>query len=378
MLKNLGFANGVLLSDDESFVIVLECLTSRIIKYHLKGPKAGHHEIIAEALPGLPDNVHSDGQGGFLVSLIISIDSEHPFLPHSLTPHPYIRKMLSRLLYSIEAPFKILQDIYPNHYAERFIHAVGSFEASKIMDAKKTSIVLRIDKAGNILDALYSPDQKVDNICSAYIHNGYLWLGSPWNEYILRVPLKQAFPDLVNNKKSSNAKVQNKEEPLLTVSETPNVKVEVKSTNTKPYQETNTKPRSKPTKEQTTQKPSSQATTAKPTTQKPTTQKPTTQLPTTTTTTTTTTPKPTTASPPPASKAPVKEIKKDNVKEAGKDNLKDVKKDNSKSQVKTETLKKSTESTEKSKSDESIRKGAREAQPTKSKPVEKKDDSVKK
>ena len=40
--------------------------------------------------------------------------------------------------------------------------------------------------------------------------------------------------------------------------------------------------------------------------------------------------------------------------------------------------KKSTESTVKSKPDESIKKGAREAQPTKSKPVEKKDDSVKK
>ena len=79
LVKNLGFANGVLLSDDESFVIVLECLTSRMIKYHLKGPKAGQHEIFAEALPGLPDNVHSDGQGGFLVSLIVSIDSEHPF-----------------------------------------------------------------------------------------------------------------------------------------------------------------------------------------------------------------------------------------------------------------------------------------------------------
>ena len=184
--------------------------------------------------------------------------------------------MLSRLLYSIEAPFKILQDIYPNYYAERFIHAIGSFEALKIVDVKKTSIVLRMDKTGNILDALYSPDEKVYDICSAYVHNGYLWLGSPWNEYILRVPLKQAFPDLANNKKSSNAKVQNKEEPLLTVSETPNVKVEVKSTNTKPYQETDTKSRLKPTKEQTTQKPSSQATTAKPTTQKPTTQLPTT------------------------------------------------------------------------------------------------------
>ncbi|KOC59707.1 Adipocyte plasma membrane-associated protein [Habropoda laboriosa] len=110
LVRNLGFANGILLSDDESFVIVLECLTSRIIKYNLKGPRAGQHEVFAEALPGLPDNVHSDGQGGFLVSLVLYVDSQHPFLPQSLIPHPYLRKMLSRLLYLIEVPFKLLQD----------------------------------------------------------------------------------------------------------------------------------------------------------------------------------------------------------------------------------------------------------------------------
>lgn len=328
LLKNLAFANGVLLSDDESFVIVLECLTSRIVKYNLKGPKAGQKEIFAEALPGLPDNVHSDGNGGFIVSLLLYIDGENPFLPQSLTQHQNIRKMFSRLLVLIEAPFKLLEDIYPNYYSKRVLHTVGSFETSQFLDMKKASVVLRFDKTGKVLDALYSDDEKVHTISSAYVHNGYLWLGSPWNEYVKRVPLKQAFPDLPIEQKPSIKKEQKAEEPLITVSGTPNIKVEAKTVNAKPAaQQPTTKSAPKPpVKAQTaTQKPQSDAATAKPST---TTVKPTSQQ-------TTTTPKPTSSAP---SKTPANEIKKDSTMEVKEDNLKVVKKDTSK-QIKKENVK---------------------------------------
>ena len=206
LAKKLAFGNGVLLSDDESFLVVLETLASRIIKYHLKGPKAGQQEVFAEGLPGMPDNVHTDGQGGFLVSLLAYTDSGHPLLLQSLMPHPHIRRMATRLLYLIEAPFKLLQDVYPNYYAERVLYSVGSFDSSGMFDTERLSVVLRMDKTGNVLDALYSEDETAYGISSAYIHDGYVWLGSPWNEYIMRVPLEQAFPDLSESKKSSNVK----------------------------------------------------------------------------------------------------------------------------------------------------------------------------
>lgn len=275
----MGFGNGILLSDDESFVIVAESLHSRIIKYHLKGSKAGQQEIFAEALPGLPDNIHSDGQGGFLVSLFAYVDALHPFLPQSLMPHPYIRKMLVRLLYLIEAPFKLLEDVYPNYYAETVLYLVGSFDTLRFCVTKGTSIVLRMDKGGNVLDALYSMDGKVRVTSSAYIHNKYLWLGSPWTEYIMRVPLKQAFPDLKDSTNSGNIKEQTRDERLPTVRKMSNVKNEVKPTYTKsPVRETTPKPTTittpkLATKIPTTQKPVIVATTQKPvidaTTQKP-------------------------------------------------------------------------------------------------------------
>ncbi|XP_076656945.1 adipocyte plasma membrane-associated protein Hemomucin [Halictus rubicundus] len=435
LVKNLGFANGLLLADDESFVIVLECSHSRIIKYHLKGPKTGQSEIFAEALPGILDNVHTDGQGGFMVSIITYVDSEYPMLSQSLIPHPYLRKMITRLLYLIEAPFKLLQDVYPNYYAERVISSVGSFESLKvIVDAKSMSVVLRMDKAGNVLDAIASDDGTVHDISSAYVHNGYLWFGSPFNEYIMRVPFKQAFPHLKESKQPAREKRHKEQEPLLTVSNTPNIKVDVKPSKAKvTAKETTPKPTvTTPKATATTQTPTT--TTQKPTTttQKPTTttQKPTTttQKPTTTTpkpTTTTTTPKPTTttttskpttttpkptpttpkpttqkiateqkrptttanppSSTPPPSKAPMNEVKKENSKEMKNENLKEVKKEPSTSNVNTKTTSAKTDSTEKnqedkvkSKSDESAKKNTRESQPGQSKPVEKKSDSTKK
>ncbi|CAL7949997.1 unnamed protein product [Xylocopa violacea] len=372
LIKNLGFANGILLSDDESFVIVAECQASRIVKYHLKGPKVGQQEYFAEGLPGLPDNIHTDGQGGFLVSLILSIDSQHPALHQSLVPHPHVRKMLSRLLYLVEAPFKLLEDIYPNYYSEKVLHTVASLEFMAIFDTQKTSVILRMDKTGQILDALYSDDKKVHTICSAYIHNEYLWLGSPWNDCIMRIPLKQAFPDLTVNKQSSSTKRQEREEPLLTASDTPNVRVETKPTNAKPVikQETITKSSPEPSvKVQTTQNINAAS---KPTTSKSTPQS------------ATTTPKPASSTKEvkknmskEVKKDTSKETKKDASKEIKKDTSKEIKKDNSNSQTKSEISNKNNKATIKPEND-STKNTVRETQSAKSKSVEKKNDSPKK
>ncbi|XP_029174108.1 adipocyte plasma membrane-associated protein-like [Nylanderia fulva] len=204
LLKNLGFPNGVILSDDESFVLVSESLECRILKYHLKGPKAGQKEVFIDGLPGIPDNIQSDGQTGFLVTTVFTITPEHPLLSLSLTPHPNLRKMILRLALLMELPFKLLQDIYPNTFTEKVIHAIGSFQLGEIFNTYKKSFVLRIDASGNIMELLSSDDDAFYGISEAYIHNGFVWFGSPWRNYIGRVSLKQAFPDLSNNEKQSS------------------------------------------------------------------------------------------------------------------------------------------------------------------------------
>lgn len=378
-MKNLGFANGIALSDDESFVIVSESINSRIIKYNLKGSKAGQQEIFAEGLPGVPDNINSDNQGGFLVSLIILIDSNNPYLIQSLIPHPYIRKMLLRLFYLIEAPFKLLQDIYPNYYSERVLHALGSFNVAKCIQPNRTSLILRMDKTGKILDTLFM--KNVTDISSAYIYNGYLWLGSPWNEYIIRVSLKQVFPDLANNIKSLDTKEEKQEKPFLTVSATPNVKIEAKSTKVTAKQEEVIKSSLKSTiKAQTTQKSNSDATISKSTTPKSINQQ-SSSISSKTLSSSSKTSKEVMKDNLKIEKDDLKEIKKDNFNsqiksETSKKVSNEIKKDNSKSQIKHEISNKDNEA--KMKSNQPVKKDIHETQFGKSKLVKKDDNSNKK
>lgn len=274
LLRDIGFANGVKLSDDESFVIVSETVTSRVLKYHLKGPKAGQHEIFVEGLLGLPDNIHSDGHGGFLIAMVLGASPEHPFLIHSLMPHPYIRKMLSRLICLIEMPFELIQRYYPNIYAEKTIHWIGSFHMSPFIDSITRSMVYRLDASGNILEILSSDDTDIINgISSAYIHNGYLWLGSPWNDDVLRLPLKQAFPDLaVDDEKASSRAKSEKQPSKATVSDAKTERVKRDTDSAAKVQPVESKPTPKKT---TSPKPTVAPATPKPTAAPTTTPKPT-------------------------------------------------------------------------------------------------------
>ncbi|KAH9704641.1 Str synth domain-containing protein [Citrus sinensis] len=62
------FANGVALSEDESFVVVCESWEFRCRRYWLKGPDQGKLENFIEDLPGGPDNINLAPNGSFGVS----------------------------------------------------------------------------------------------------------------------------------------------------------------------------------------------------------------------------------------------------------------------------------------------------------------------
>ncbi|RVW81755.1 Protein strictosidine synthase-like 3 [Vitis vinifera] len=59
LLRGLQFPNGVSLSKDGSFLVLCEGSPGRLVKYWLKGDKAGTSEVFA-ILPGYPDNVRTN------------------------------------------------------------------------------------------------------------------------------------------------------------------------------------------------------------------------------------------------------------------------------------------------------------------------------
>lgn len=93
LLRHLQFANGVAVSADGRFVLVTETGSYRVLRYWLKGPKAGEGEVFADNLPGFPDGISSNGRGTFWVALFAPRNSQLDWL----SDHPLLRRAVFRL-----------------------------------------------------------------------------------------------------------------------------------------------------------------------------------------------------------------------------------------------------------------------------------------
>ncbi|VXB68195.1 Gluconolactonase [Pseudomonas sp. 8AS] len=93
LLKDLYFANGVALSQNEDFVLVNETYRYRITRYWLKGDKAGSHDVFIDNLPGMPDNLQGDRAGTFWVALPTPRKADADFLQNQ----PWLKAQLAKL-----------------------------------------------------------------------------------------------------------------------------------------------------------------------------------------------------------------------------------------------------------------------------------------
>ncbi|XP_021935235.1 LOW QUALITY PROTEIN: adipocyte plasma membrane-associated protein-like [Zootermopsis nevadensis] len=193
LIDGLHFPNGVVVSPKEDFVLVAETTKSRIHRYYVEGPKKGSHDIFIDGLPGLPDNLKSDGQGGFLVPLIAVRDKNYPILFQSLGPFPLIRKFIARILALLEMPFEQINNIYPNYYAKRIVHWIGHFISARGLSAQDT-VILQLDVDGKIKHSYHNTDGSLSGISEAHWFDGAFYLGSPYNTYVGRVKLSFAEP----------------------------------------------------------------------------------------------------------------------------------------------------------------------------------------
>ncbi len=93
LLDGLHFANGVALGPRDSYVLVNETFSHRIMRYWLTGAKAGTAEIFAENLPGFIDNI-TEAPGGFWLAIVAPRTAELDAMVDS----PFQRKLVWRLL----------------------------------------------------------------------------------------------------------------------------------------------------------------------------------------------------------------------------------------------------------------------------------------
>jgi sugar lactone lactonase YvrE len=66
--SGLSYPNGVAVGAGGDHVVVAHTALCELRRYWVRGPRAGASETFAE-LPGYPDNVRTDGRGGYWVAL---------------------------------------------------------------------------------------------------------------------------------------------------------------------------------------------------------------------------------------------------------------------------------------------------------------------
>jgi hypothetical protein len=155
-LKDLRFANGVAVSPDQSFVVVVETGKYRIHRLWLTGPKQGQSDIFVDNLPGFPDGISSNRHDRFWLALVTPRDKTLD----TLLPYPFLRKVVLRLP-------KLLQPA-----------------------PKRYSFVLGLDANGTVTDNLQNGSENCyAQIANAVEHNGALYFGSIGESTIGRYPL---------------------------------------------------------------------------------------------------------------------------------------------------------------------------------------------
>nr|VFJ47297.1 MAG: gluconolactonase [Candidatus Kentron sp. DK] len=156
LLRDLYFANGVALSQNQDFVLVNESGRYRTLRYWLKGEKAGSHEVFIDNLPGFPDGISGNRRGTFWLALI----APRKAIVDRLHPKPFLKNLLAKL------PESLLPK--PQPYG----------------------LVLALDEQGEITRSLHDPSGGwVPGITSVEERGGYLYLGNLEQDWVGRLKL---------------------------------------------------------------------------------------------------------------------------------------------------------------------------------------------
>lgn len=144
LLDKLNFANGVAVSHDQTYVLVNETGSYRVLRYWLTGANQGQVEPFVEGLPGFPDNVSTGAEGRFWVALV---SPRNALLDH-LSDKPFLRKLVQR------------------------------FPAFMRPKAKAYGHIIAVDGAGQVVKDLQDPRGTYPLNTSVTENEAFLYLGS--------------------------------------------------------------------------------------------------------------------------------------------------------------------------------------------------------
>lgn len=145
VLDSLSFANGVALSRDESFVVVAETNARTLVRLWLTGGRAGTRDLLAQDLPGYPDNVALGSDGLIWVALT--------------SPKTRLVTLLQR--------------------GPAWLARAATRAPQRIQPQPKDVVLVRAyDDAGRVVHDIDLPTKEFHMVTGVREHDGRLWLGS--------------------------------------------------------------------------------------------------------------------------------------------------------------------------------------------------------
>lgn len=163
LMQGLLFGNGVAVGPDDAYVLVNETAAYRVMRYWLKGEKAGTSEVFIDNLPGLPDNIsYNDNTRRFWLALF----SPRTAALDDLASKPvWMKKLALRL--------------------PKFVQPAAAHKAW----------VLGLDENGKVIANLqHDSKDAYGPITSVREHGPWLIFGSLTADSLARLPLNQVFP----------------------------------------------------------------------------------------------------------------------------------------------------------------------------------------
>lgn len=160
LLRELQRPGGLALGPDEACLVLAESGRRRLLRLWLAGPRAGEREIFADQLPGEPQQLSFNGADRYWLAL-----APRDRLLDALGPWPMLRRVLARL------PPPLQPSPTPEALAMGF-----DTEGHVIAALRDTG------------DGAYAPLARVRE------HAGWLYLASPEQGALARLPLQSALP----------------------------------------------------------------------------------------------------------------------------------------------------------------------------------------
>jgi hypothetical protein len=184
LLNNIHFANGVQLSVNEDFVVVGESVTCQVKRYYLKGPKKGQSDIFVSGLPGIPDNIRSNGKGGFYVTLF------HPRIETGLEGNPLARKFLARSLYLFDYITTRLYNTFPSEFTKWLNQLILLATEVRHDVPGSNGFVVELNEKGEIIRSLQSTNGALHGISQVTVGEKFTYFASPGDVKIWYIETK--------------------------------------------------------------------------------------------------------------------------------------------------------------------------------------------